>query len=298
MFFLRPRDQKVFRKKKFLWKNCSRLQQRTIPRLNQPRRPLAASKAAVPAAGALPDPTIKFESMGHLIPPTLMKGDPSSARTYGIEQDIPFPGKRGLKENIASAEAKAKDWNHELVHLKVTSELKQAFFDLFLIHKSIETLLKNKDLLENFEHIAESRYQVGQTSQQDVLKAQVEISKVLDKLLVQGQKKRIVEAKINSLLYRPAEVPVGTPAEFKKAELAYSLEELTQLALSGSPELQAKESEIAGRQYGVELAQKNYYPDFALGFTYFERDQNPPMYAPMISATVPLYFWRKQSAGA
>ena len=111
---------------------------------------------------------------------------------------------------------------------------------------------------------------------------------------MQGQKKRIVEAKINSLLYRPAEVPVGTPAEFKKAELAYSLEELTQLALSGSPELQAKESEIAGRQYGVELAQKNYYPDFALGFTYFERDQNPPMYAPMISATVPLYFWRKQ----
>ena len=134
------------------------------PEIKSAAQAAAASKAAVPAAGALPDPTIKFESMGHLIPPTLMKGDPSSARTYGIEQDIPFPGKRGLKENIASAEAKAKDWNHELVHLKVTSELKQAFFDLFLIHKSIETLLKNKDLLENFEHIAESRYQVGQTS--------------------------------------------------------------------------------------------------------------------------------------
>jgi outer membrane protein TolC len=254
----------------------------------------AASRAMIPAAGALPDPTVKFETMGHLIPPTLMKGDPSSARTYGVEQEIPFPGKLGLKENIASAEAKVQDWNQELVHLKVISELKQAFFDLYLIHKSIETLLQNKELLQNFEYIAQSRYQVGQTTQQDVLKAQVELSKVLDRLLSQGEKKRIAEAKINSLLYRPAETPVGKPAEFEKAELAQPLEELTQLALSRSPELQARESEIAGRQYGVELAQKNYYPDFAVGLTYFERDQNPGMYAPMISATVPLYFWKKQ----
>ncbi len=264
------------------------------PEIKSAEQSSAATRAGVPAAGALPDPTVKFETMGHLIPPTLMKGDPSSARTYGIEQEIPFPGKRGLKESIASSEAKAQDWNHELVHLNVMSELKQAFFDLYLIHKSIETLLKNKELLQNFEHAAEARYEVGQTTQQDVLKAQVELSKILDRLLGQGEKKRITEAKINSLLYRSAETPVGKPAEFQKAELSYSLEELTQLALSASPELQVKESEIARRQYGVELAQKEYYPDFAVGFTYFERDQNPGMYAPMISATLPLYFWRKQ----
>jgi outer membrane protein TolC len=264
------------------------------PEIKSAAQAAAASKAAVPAAGALPDPTIKLENMGHLIPPTLMKGDPSSGRTYSVEQEIPFPGKRGLKEDIASAEATAQDWNHQLVHLKVMSELKQAFFDLYLIHKSIETLLKNKELLQNFEHVAESRYEVGQTTQQDVLKAQVEESKILDKLLGQGEKKRIAEAKINSILYRPAETPVGTPAEFKKAELSYSLEELSQLALSGSPELQVKESEIAGRQYGVELAQKNFCPDFAFEFSGVERDQNPPMYGLMLSARVPLYSWRKQ----
>lgn len=264
------------------------------PEIKSSAQAAAASKAAVPAAGALPDPVAKFESMGHLIPPTLMKGDPSSARTYGVEQDIPFPGKLCLKENIASEEAKVQEWNHDFVHLKVMSELKQAFFDLYLIHKSIEILLQDKEFLKNFENIAESRYQVGQTTQQDVLKAQVEESKILDKLLTEGEKKRITEAKINSLLYRPAETPVGKPADFKKAELPNSLEELTQLALSGSPELNAKESEIVGKQYGVELAQKNFYPDFAVGLTYFERDQTPPMWAPMISATVPLYFWKKQ----
>ncbi len=264
------------------------------PELKAAAHSAAASKAMIPAAGALPEPTVSFETMGKLIPPKLMAGDPSSARTYGVEQEIPFPGKRGLKENIASAEADSQQFNHQLVHLKTMSELKQAFFELYFAHKSIETLMKNKDLLANFTQIAESRYKVGQTIQQDVLKAQVESSKILDRLLVQGQKKRTAEAKINSILYRPAESPVGKPAEFKKAELALSLEELTQLALNASPTIKVQESEISRRQYGVQLAQKEFYPDFAVGFTYYERDQNPEMYRLMVSAKVPIYFWRKQ----
>ena len=75
------------------------------PEIKSSEQAAAASKAMVPAAGALPDPMVKFETMGNLIPPTLMKGDPSSGRTYGIEQEIPFPGKRGLKESIAAVEA-------------------------------------------------------------------------------------------------------------------------------------------------------------------------------------------------
>src|SRR5208337_5616952 len=88
--------------------------------------------------------------------------------------------------------------------------------------------------------------------------------------------------------------PVGTPAEFKKAEFGYSLEELTQLAQTNSPALKAQESEIAGKQQGVELARKEFYPDFAVGFSFVERDENPTMYGLMMSAKLPLYFWRKQ----
>jgi outer membrane protein TolC len=264
------------------------------PEIKSSTQAAAASKALIPAAGALPDPTLKFESMGHLIPPTLMKGDPSSGRIYGVEQEIPFPGKRGLKESIASVEAQSQNWNHELVYLKVISEMKEAFFELYLIHKSTEILLKNRELLQNFESIAESRYKVGQTTQQDVLKAQVEESKVLDKLLAQGQKRRTAEAKINSLLYRPAETPVGVPAEFKKAELSCSLEELSQLAQSNSPALKVSESEVSRREQEVALAGKEFYPDFAFGFSVVERDENPTMYGLMMSAKVPLYSWRKQ----
>ncbi len=253
----------------------------------------AASRETAAAATALPNPTVKFETMGHLIPPTLMPGDPSSARSYGIEQEIPFPGKLDLKGDAASAEAEAQKWNQEVVRRQVVSDLKQAFYDLYFIRKSIDILMKNKDLLRDFEQTAESRYAVGQTIQQDVLKAQVEQSKILDRLLVLGEKKRIVEAKINNLLYRPSGTPVGKPAEIKKAELKYSIEELTDLALNNAPALKMQESEIARRQYVLELAKKEYYPDFAVGFSYFERDENPGMYRLMLSARLPIWY-RKQ----
>lgn len=264
------------------------------PVIKSAEQAAAASKALVPAASALPDPTVTFENMGKIIPPQLMPGDPSSARTYGVEQEIPFPGKRGLKGSMASAEAEGQQWNQHLVYRQTMSELKQAYFDLYLIRKSIDILLKNKELLQSFVRIAESRYQVGQTTQQDVLKAQVEVSKILERLLSLGEKKRIAEAKVNNLLFRPSGTPVGRPAEITKSELTYSLEDFVQLALSGSPALKAQESEITRRQYGVELAQKGYYPDFAVGFTYYDRDANPEMYRLMVSAKVPLYFWTKQ----
>ncbi|MFZ2446161.1 MAG: TolC family protein [Syntrophobacteraceae bacterium] len=256
----------------------------------------AASKSSARAASALPDPTVTFEHMGKLVPFKLMPGDPSSARTYGVEQDIPFPGKLGLKGSMATSEAKAQGWNHVLVQRQVVSELKQAYYDLYFLRKSIDILLKTKDLYQNFEQIAQSRYQVGQAIQQDVLKAQVELSKILDRTLILGQKKRIAEAKINNLLYRPSDAPVGRPAEFKKAVLKHSLEELTEAALSGAPALKVQESEITRRQYGVELARKEFYPDFTLGFTYYDREgePNPEMFGVMLKAKLPLYFWARQ----
>jgi outer membrane protein TolC len=264
------------------------------PAIKAAAQAAAASRETAAAADALPDPTVKFENMGHLIPPNLMPGDPSSARSYGIEQEIPFPGKRDLRGDIASAEAEAQRWNQEVVRRQVISDLKQAFYDLYLIRKSIDILMKNKELLQSFEQTAEARYSVGQSTQQDVLKAQVEQSKVLDRLLVLGEKKRVAEAKINNLLYRPAGSPVGRPAELKKSELRYSVEELTNLALTNAPALKMQESEVARRQYGLDLARKEYYPDFAVGFSYFERDENPGMYRLMFSAKLPIWYHKQR----
>ena len=254
----------------------------------------SAKKSLVLPAKTLPDPTITFWHLGGLFPIRLMPGDPSSARTFGIEQDIPFPGKLGLKGKVASTEAESEEWNHALTHRQVIADLKQAYYDLYLFHKSKELLRKNQDLLQSFEKIAETRYQVGQGNQQDVFKAQVEIAKLIDRSAILDQRGWIAEAQINNLLFRPPDTPVGKPAEYQKAELAYSLEELTELARANSPTLKIQEKEIDRRQYSLDLAKKEYFPDFTVGFTTFDREGNPQMYGVEAKARIPLYFWRKQ----
>jgi len=263
------------------------------PAIQAARRAVDAKRAMIVPATTLPEPTISFQTMGEFIPPILQRGDPSSARTISIEQELPFPGKRALKGKMAKMEADAEWWNYEQTRRQVIADLKLAYYDLYLIHKSIEIVQKDKDLLQKFVQIAEAKYRVGQGIQQDVLKAQVEVSKLVDQLTVLEQRRGIAEALINSLLFRPPERPVGKPAPVQKAELRYSLDQLYQIAQSNFPMLKMKEREIDRHQYAVQLARKEFYPDFSVGFTYFNRTV-PEMYGLMFKAKVPLYFWRKQ----
>lgn len=263
------------------------------PAIQAARRAVDAKRAMIVPATTLPEPTISFQTMGNLIPPTLQRGDPSSARTIGIEQEIPFPGKLALKGKMAKMEADAEWWNYEQMRRQVIADVKMAYYDLYLIHKSIEIVEKDKDLLQKFAQIAEARYRVGQGIQQDVLKAQVEISRLIDRLTVLQQRRGIAEALMNSLLFRPPETPVGTPAPVQKAELRYSLDQLHEIARANFPMLKMQEREIDRHQYAVQLARKEFYPDFSVGFTYFNRTV-PTMYGLLFKAKVPLYFWRKQ----
>jgi outer membrane protein TolC len=264
------------------------------PAIQAARRIVDAKRAMITPAQTLPDPTIAFQTMGNLIPPTLQSGDPSSARTVSIEQDFPFPGKLGLKGRMATMEAEAEWWNYEQTRRQVIADLKLAYYDLYHIHESMEIVEKNKDLLQKFVQIADARYRVGQGNQQDILKAQVEISKLIDQMTVLEQQHNVTEALLNSLLYRPPDGHLQITTHAHKAELRYTLEELYQLASQNFPELKMQEREIDRQHYAVRLAKKEFYPDFSVGFTYFNRSSVPEMYGLSVKAKVPLYFWRKQ----
>lgn len=264
------------------------------PAVQAARRAADARRAMISAARTLPDPTLGFQTMGNLIPPTLQPGDPSSARSLSVEQEIPFPGKLSLRGKIASKEADAESWNYEQTRRQVVTDLKEAYFELYFIHKSVEILEKDKDLLQSFADIAEAKYRVGEGVQQDVLKAHAEISRLLDELTVLEQRRGIVEARLVSLLYRPPGTPVGRPVELKKADFPYTLEELEQKAQSEFPMLQMVARQVERDQYGVELARREFYPDFSVGFNYVNRREMPEMYGLMLNVKLPLYYRSKQ----
>ena len=264
------------------------------PSIHAARKAVEAKEAKIRPEGTLADPVFSFQTMGDLIPPQLQEGDPSSGRTFSLEQEIPYPGKLGLKSKMASKEAEAQSWDYEQTRRQVVADLKKAYYDYFFIHKSIDIVREDKELLKSFEEIAQSKYRVGQGTQQDVFKAQVEISKLIDRLTVLDQRLEIARALINNLLYRQPGTPLAAPAEFEKASLRHTLDELYQLALSNAPNINKQQREIERNEYGVNLARLEHYPDFAVGFSYVDRGDQPEMYGLMLKAKLPVYFWRKQ----
>jgi outer membrane protein, heavy metal efflux system len=266
------------------------------PELSALRRGFDARRARVPQAKALPEPMLSYGYAGNApLPPfDIQKGDPASARMVSFTQEFPYPGKLALKGKQANVEAEAGYWEYEQARLNLVAEVKDAYFDLFYLHKALATVAKNKTLLERFTRIAEASYTVGKAPQQDVLKAQVEVSKLLEQQTLLEQRRQLAEARLNSLLFRAPDRPLGAPAEVKPREFKSSLAQLGELALANYPGLKVQRRRIDREQYGVELAHKEFYPDFTVSLTYFNRPGLPEMYGVNVGVKLPLYFWQKQ----
>ena len=260
------------------------------PEIQAMARSFDMMRARIPQAKALPEPMLEYGYVGNInpIPPfDIQKGDPSSARMLSFSQELPFPGKLGLKSQMAATEAESEWWNYEQTRLNVIAEVKDAYFDLCYLTKALKTVTKNKELLWKFAKIAEARYSVGKGIQQDVLKAQVEISKLIEQSTMLEQRRDTAIARINSLLYRNPEFPLGNPEEITPRSLPQTLTELTQLALANYPTLKMQRRKIDREQLGVRLAEKEFYPDFNVKFTYQNRPQLPEMYGVSVGVKIP-----------
>jgi outer membrane protein TolC len=265
------------------------------PEIQAARRTIEAKRARIPQARAWPDPTVSVSYGGNLLPPfTVMNGDPSSARQFMAEQEIPYPGKTRLRGEIAAREADAETLAYEATWRRIVAEVKQAYFDLYLTDRSLSVLRQDRELLEKFAQVAEIRYSVGKAAQQDVLRAQVELSRLLERQTVLEQTRRTLEAQLNSLRDRPVDMPIGSPAELRPTPLAQSLEDLQAAAEASYPRLKREHALVEGERLAVELARKEVRPNFTLGYTYMQRAGLPDMYGITFSTSLPIFRRSKQ----
>src|SRR3990172_3529593 len=173
------------------------------PQIQGAKSRFQAAAARPSQARTLPDPVVSFVSRngsGNPLPFTELGKDPLSSVGLMWEQELPYPGKLKLAGKIAEKEAASVQAEIDVVKWMVIAQLKQAFFEYFRADRSLEILRESLDLLKRFEQIAESRYSVGEAIQQDVLRAQVEISILSQRITSLEQERASSAAEINRLL--------------------------------------------------------------------------------------------------
>lgn len=256
-----------------------------------------ALERRIPQAQALPDPVASVGWAGRLAPFDIMSGDASSNRGVTVSEQFPYPGKLKLQGAIASKEAEAARADYEAVRRQVTADVKTAYYDYFYYDKAIQTTRKNKELLEKLSAIAEAQYRVGKAMQQDVLRSQVEVTLLDEKLTVLEQQRSTAQARINTYLLRSPESALPPTSEVASSPLRYSLDELNTFAAKNDTGVLRNKRMVERGQLSMTLAEKLYKPDFGVAYMYQQRAAQPDMHGLTFSVNIPVFYRSKQRQG-
>ncbi|GAX61115.1 heavy metal efflux pump protein CzcC [Candidatus Scalindua japonica] len=278
---------------------------RANPELQAAKLRWSASTEKIVQEKALDDPVIGFTYFGEQVQTRV--GEKQAGVT--ASQKIPFFGKLRLKGEVARSEAKVSGGRYRTLEREIVAKAKSAFYELYWAYKSISINEESRDLLKRFVKIAEVKYATGKSTQQDVLKAQVELSGMINELISLEQLKETAVARINTLLNRHPDSPLGTPEEVDIEQLTVSLKDLYEKAKEVSPDLSILKYKIERDKAAYKLAKKQYYPDFTFGLNYtFINDmpssvflspigESRDSYTGTLSMNVPIFQKRKHDAG-
>lgn len=199
---------------------------------------------------------------------TLRPGEPTMLM-FTAGQDIPGRGKRSARAAVMEREAAVAESEIAVRARDVVEEVKRVYADLFLARTHIDIHLANVDLLRQFADISAAKYATGGSSQQDVLKAVVELSKLHDDLIMMDERARLAEAELNTLLDRPPDAPIGPIGAPHERVILPASAELQRIALEQHPELRHTLLQRERGEASLTAARTEYKPDFFVGGGYF-----------------------------
>jgi outer membrane protein TolC len=258
--------------------------------------------AAIPSqVGTLPDPVISFNALNLPVDSFDTRQEPNTQLQGGISQVIPFPGKLGLREQAATFQAEAATHDVTEARFRLLREVKKTWWTLFYLDRALEIIIVNQNLLRQFVKIARTKYEVGEGLQQDVLLAQLELSKLLDtEIRLTGAIDK-VKAQINALLDLPAnqvftisnQVEENLPTLQTESILFDQAENYRALLASRRQSINAAQSRL-------DLSKKDFFPDFKVGAIYGGRDttldrrERADFLTLKLSMNVPIFATTKQ----
>jgi len=246
----------------------------------------------------LPDPTIGLQQLT-VGSPQPFSGYETSDFYYtgfGVSQDIPGPGKLGLRAKQAEKEAEAARDAFLAQQRQVVEQVRETYFNLFYLRKMLDSLHETQANLDRIAQTTEAQYHVAMAQQQDVLKAQLQQTDVLKDLEMNQQEFQQGQANLKAFLGREqdsANIEIG---DITPTSIAITDSRLRELALANSPTLQQAHAMEDRSDAALAIARRDYIPDFNVGYTYQKTGPRfRDYYMLTLGVKVPLYLWRKQT---
>ncbi len=246
--------------------------------------------------GTLPDPMLGVRFHNESFDSITWGDSEFSYLELALEQEVPFPGKLGLREQIATREADRERAMRDAVELMVLSEVASRYHELALIDRTTEILRESGGALDLIMRQAAARYSVGAAAQQDVLRASLELGGLRERVTMLEQRRAAADAALSALLGRSADDPLAGRFEFLAAASLEPLSELVQRLRERAPELRAAQEDVLRSDAALDLARRDYFPDFSLMGAYMNKQGLVAEWELGVRVTVPLYFWRRQRA--
>ena len=272
--------------------------ERNNPSIQAARQGWQAAQQVPTQVSTRPDPqfTVQHFSVGS---PRPFAGYSNSEFAYiglGVSQDFPYPGKLRLRGEVAKREADVILQRYESVRRSVLAGIKSAYFHLSYLSKTLAILESDGELLRQVEQAADARYRSGMGNQQDLLQAQLERTKLLREITMHHLEVAKSQAQIKRLLNRAQSSPEIEPAGLSETPLDYAFEQLLAATKTQNPEISGAEKMVERQSLQVDLARKDFYPDFNLQYMWQRTDPAKfrAYYMLSFGIRVPIYRGRKQ----
>jgi len=270
------------------------------PAIKEFQNRIKAAEEVPSQVSSLDDPILQFQLMNMPVDTLDFSQENMTQKLFSLSQKLPYPGKLGLKAEIAGKNIEITEQDLEEAKLTITRDVKLAFYELCFVLAATNITQENKTLLAQFVTIAESKYSVGKGLQQDVLKAQVELTKIMEQLIEFQKLEEIEKAKLNSLMNLLPQEALTIPHGIAKTSFNFTVEKLQAIAEKHRPLL--SKIRFLKERYGSskKLAEKEYYPDFNVGFKYGQREgtrmiDRPDFVSAFVGINIPIWYKTKQS---
>lgn len=272
--------------------------ERNNPRIQAAWQAWQAARKVPSQVSTLPDPQFQVQQL-NVGSPRPFAGYTNSDFAYfglGFSQDIPYPGKLRLKGQIARQDAGVAQQEYESVRRAVLEAIKAAYFQLASLEESLTILHDDSALLQQVEQAAVARYKSGAGNQQDVFQAQLEETKLLRETVSTQLSVARTEARLKELMNRSQASSDITPATLPESPLPYTFEELLDAVEKQNPDLSGAEKMIERQQFAVDLAKKDFYPDFNIQYMWQRTDpaEYRAYYMLTFGIRIPIYRGRRQ----